>query len=80
MAGQGRNGYRRLGPRQWFLVGLMALAVVLSSFSSIDRIAEQEYESLFESMFHPSSDQSILQQMLPADLQVREYVQEWLKE
>jgi ATP-dependent Lhr-like helicase len=39
-----------------------------------------DYESVFESMFHPSADQSIFQQMLPADLQVKEYVQEWLKD
>ncbi|AFM28237.1 DEAD/DEAH box helicase [Desulfomonile tiedjei] len=39
-----------------------------------------DYEPVFESMFHPSMDQSIFQQMLPADLQVREYVQEWLKD
>jgi len=39
-----------------------------------------DYEPEFESMFHPSMDQSIFQQMLPPDLQVREYVQEWLKD
>ena len=36
------------GPRQWLLIGLLALTVVLSSFSSIDQYAEAEYENLFQ--------------------------------
>lgn len=36
------------GPRQWFLAALLVLTVVLSSLSSVDRIAEVEYENLFE--------------------------------
>ena len=39
-----------------------------------------KYEPMFESMFHPSMEQSIFQLMLPPNLQVREYVQEWLKD
>ena len=31
-------------------------------------------------MFRESEDQSIFQKMLPLELQVREYVQEWLKD
>lgn len=38
----------RPGPRQWFLAVLLVLTVVLSSLSSVDRIAETEYESLFQ--------------------------------
>ena len=36
------------GKRQWLLVALLAAVVLLSSFSAVDRYAEQEYESLFE--------------------------------
>ncbi len=38
----------KIGPRQWLLTALLALTVVLSSISSVDRIAEAEYETLFE--------------------------------
>jgi hypothetical protein len=38
----------KIGPRQWLLAVLLALTVVLSSLSSVDRIAEAEYETLFE--------------------------------
>lgn len=34
--------------RQWLLAALVAIAIVVSSFSSVDRIAEREYDSLFE--------------------------------
>ena len=35
-------------PRQWLLVVLMGLLVVLSSFTSIDQYAEDDYEVLFQ--------------------------------
>jgi ATP-dependent Lhr-like helicase len=38
------------------------------------------YQRVFDEMFHPTADQSIFQKMLPTNLQVREYVQEWLKD
>ena len=34
--------------REWWLVLLVAALVVLSSFSTVDRIAEREYEQLFQ--------------------------------
>jgi hypothetical protein len=37
-----------MGKRQWLLAALMLAVVLLSSFSTVDRYAEQEYESLFE--------------------------------
>jgi hypothetical protein len=37
-----------LGPKQWLLAALLAVTLVLSSFSTIDRYAEDEYEILFE--------------------------------
>ena len=37
-----------MGKRQWLLAALMVAVVLLSSFSTVDRYAEQEYESLFE--------------------------------
>jgi hypothetical protein len=36
------------GARQWLLMGLLAAVIALSSFSTVDRYAEQEYENLFE--------------------------------
>jgi len=36
------------GLRQWFLAALLLLTVVLSSLSSVDRIAATEYENLFQ--------------------------------
>jgi ATP-dependent Lhr-like helicase len=39
-----------------------------------------DYRPIFENMFRPSADQSIFQKMLPEELQVREYTQEWLKD
>lgn len=39
-----------------------------------------DYRLIFENMFRPSADQSIFQKMLPEELQVREYTQEWLKD
>lgn len=36
------------GPAQWLLISLLVIAVFLSSFSSVDRYAEQEYENLFK--------------------------------
>jgi hypothetical protein len=36
------------GKRQWLLAALLVAVVLLSSFSTVDRFAEQEYESLFE--------------------------------
>lgn len=40
----------------------------------------EDYEPIFERMFLPSADQSFFQKKLPRELQVREYVQEWLKD
>lgn len=36
------------GPAQWLLIVLLVSAVLLSSFSTVDRYAEQEYENLFQ--------------------------------
>lgn len=38
----------RNGRRQWVLTAVVALTIVLSVFNPVDRIAEREYESLFE--------------------------------
>jgi len=42
------NKVKSPGPAQWLLISLLVIAVFLSSFSSVDRYAEQEYESLFQ--------------------------------
>ena len=39
-----------------------------------------DYEQYFHLLFEPSSEQSIYQQQLPRDLQLREYLQDWLKD
>lgn len=36
------------GPAQWLLIVMLVSAVLLSSFSTVDRYAEQEYENLFQ--------------------------------
>jgi ATP-dependent Lhr-like helicase len=38
----------------------------------------QEYEQIFHLLFEQSSDQSIYQTLLPFDLQLREFIQDWL--
>lgn len=38
-----------------------------------------DYEKVFHLLFLPSSEQSIYQQQLPQDLQLHEYIQDWLK-
>jgi ATP-dependent Lhr-like helicase len=40
----------------------------------------RDYERYFHLLFEPSSEQSIYQQQLPKDLQLREYLQDWLKD
>ena len=40
----------------------------------------EDYEPVFGNMFRKSDDQSIFQLMLPMELQIREYTQEWLKD
>lgn len=47
-SGQTSISTDRSGPRQWLLITLLALTVVLSSFSSIDHYAEAEHEDLFQ--------------------------------
>ena len=42
------DGTAKPGARQWLLIALVSIAVILSSFSSVDRYAEAEYESLFQ--------------------------------
>ena len=37
--------------RQWVLMALMLMAVVLSSLTSVDRVAEADYEKLFQRAF-----------------------------
>lgn len=37
-----------LGPKQWLMVILLLLTLILSSFSSIDGFAEEKYEGLFQ--------------------------------
>jgi len=39
-----------------------------------------DYQEYFPQLFETSSEQSIFQQLLPIDLQQREYLQEWLKD
>lgn len=39
-----------------------------------------DYQEYFPQLFETSSEQSIFQQLLPIDLQRREYLQEWLKD
>ena len=48
-------------------------------WSSIPKQPE-DYAQYFHSLFEPSSEQSIYQQQLPRDLQLREYLQDWLKD
>ena len=38
------------------------------------------YQSVFHLLFEPSSEQSIYQQQLPSALQLREFLQEWLRD
>jgi ATP-dependent Lhr-like helicase len=40
----------------------------------------KEYESVFHLLFEASSEQSVYQTLLPTDLQVREYLQDWLRD
>lgn len=40
----------------------------------------EDYESVFLQLFEPSSVQTIFQRLLPSDLQIHEYLQEWLKD
>jgi hypothetical protein len=46
---QGNQGGRRQG--QWLLMLLMVLTVALSSFTTVDRVAEAKYEELFQRAF-----------------------------
>jgi ATP-dependent Lhr-like helicase len=39
-----------------------------------------EYESVFPSLFEASSEQSLYQAQLPPELQLREYLEDWLKD
>ena len=43
-----KTSSNRPGVRQWLLMLLLAAVVALSSFNTVDRYAEQEYDSLFE--------------------------------
>jgi ATP-dependent helicase Lhr and Lhr-like helicase len=43
-------------------------------------IDPQEYRPVFDRLFKPTMEQTIFQRMLPWELQVQEYVQEWLKD
>lgn len=38
------------------------------------------YHAFFDLLFEPNSEQSVYQQLLPLDLQRREYLQDWLKD
>ncbi|HPO87592.1 MAG TPA: DEAD/DEAH box helicase [Candidatus Hydrogenedentes bacterium] len=40
----------------------------------------QAYESVFPSLFEMSSEQSLYQALLPPELQLREYLEDWLKD
>lgn len=42
------NPANKPGAPQWLLMALLAAVIALSSFSTVDRYAEQEYENLFE--------------------------------
>jgi ATP-dependent Lhr-like helicase len=42
--------------------------------------APQEYEGVFHLLFEATSEQSVYQTLLPADLQLREYLQDWLRD
>jgi hypothetical protein len=44
---QTESGAVQPGRRQWLLMALLVAVVVLSSFSTVDRLAEREYERLF---------------------------------
>lgn len=40
----------------------------------------QAYEPIFHLLFEVSSEQSIYQTLLPSELQLREFVQDWLRD
>jgi ATP-dependent Lhr-like helicase len=48
-------------------------------WSSIPKLPA-DYQEYFPQLYETSSEQSIFQQLLPLDLQQREYLQEWLKD
>ncbi len=64
--------------------GFEAGDLSLRVFSPVDWSAvstdPNDYEDFFHLLFEPSSSQSIYQQMLPLDLQMREYLQDWLRD
>jgi hypothetical protein len=43
-----RNVAERPGPARWLLVALVALTVLLSTLTPVDRLAEAEYKALFQ--------------------------------
>ena len=43
-------------------------------------ISPEDYETFYPFLFEASSDSSLFQSMLPADLQLREFLQMWLKD
>ncbi len=65
-------------------IGFKADDISLLVSSPIDwsavPVKASEYNKFFPFLFETSSEQSIYQQMLPMDLQLWEYLQEWLKD
>ncbi len=55
---------------------LTTVPVNLSTIPS----TRQAYESVFHLLFEASDEQSIYQAALPAELQLHEYIQDWLKD
>lgn len=64
--------------------GAIAKDMVLISQSSVDWASlpkdPEEYQDIFQQLFEPDADQSYFQKLLPADLQIREFLQPWLKD
>lgn len=58
--------------------------MVLISQSSVDWASlpkdPEEYQDIFQQLFEPDADQSYFQKLLPADLEIREFLQPWLKD
>ncbi len=67
---------RRLG--EYVREEVSELALLNVTTDRYDWIAR--FESAFHLLFEQTSDQSIYQAQLPAELQLREYLQEWLRD
>jgi ATP-dependent helicase Lhr and Lhr-like helicase len=66
--------------KQWFRADdITLLAPSPINWTTIPK-QPADYQEFFPQLFEASSEQSIYQQLLPIDLQQREFLQEWLKD